>query len=238
MYYWISEPDFDFLMIKDLTKEKIFNGLDFPFYLEPHRDEFYDKFMIHFKYERIGYKTLEEFKDHLQDIMLINAMKYKHYYDTQQKAKTLKWWNNKDYEYEQTRTLNSKSDTSSKSQSQSTDFNESDSNTNDLTNSISRFSDNPEGRVDDIDRYLTNATKDSADNSTQTHDETSTNSTGTSSTDNKNVGFEMESTRVVEGGNIGVTSSGDLIVSWLKDGLIDVDKVILNDLKVLFMQVY
>lgn len=230
--------DYDFKMVKDLTQGQIFDHLDFPFYLEPHREEFYQHFMIHFKYERIGYPTLEEFRDHLQDIMITNSIKYKFYYQAQQKAKSLKWWNNKDYESTVTRTLQSRNEGTSNSTSSGTSTSEYDGTSNTIDSSTTKVSDVPEGRIDDIDRYLTSAQKDNGDSNTQTHDESSATSSDKSESRNQNTGNEQESIRTVEGGNIGVTSSGELVQSWLKDGLIEVDKMILKDLEVLFMQVY
>ena len=79
--------------------------VDYLFYDERYRAEFEKKFYKHFKYNRIAFDSEEMFSDMFQDILDVNYPKYKHYYDTLEKAKTLKWWNNKDFVTEFTRQL-------------------------------------------------------------------------------------------------------------------------------------
>ena len=79
--------------------------VDYLFYEPSLKFKFEEKFKLHFKYYQIGYSNLEMFKDHFKDILDLNYPKYKHYYDTLEKAKTLKWWNNKDFVTEFTRQL-------------------------------------------------------------------------------------------------------------------------------------
>lgn len=233
---WNDYREVERLKIKDLTKEQIFT-FDYPFYKDD-KSEFEQKFMLHFRYESIGYDTLDEFKDHLRDILTYEYPKYKHYYQTSLKAKDLKWWNNKDYEFTQERKLVTESTGSSNTKSENTGYSESHSYGTDSTTSVNKFSDTPEGTIDNIDRYMTTANQDKSDNTSQSNDEGSSNSTGDSTTKSNNNGNETETIKTIEGGNIGVTTSADLITSWLKDGFIDLDRIMLKDCEQLFQLVY
>lgn len=82
-----------------------------------------------------------------------------------------------------------------------------------------RYSDTPMGAIDNLDSYLTNATLDDTENSTTSKD-------------------ERKDTHVfTRHGNIGVTTTQQMIEQERKI-TIDLDVMIIDDLKDLFLQVY
>lgn len=114
-----------------------------------------------------------------------------------------------------------------------------------------RFSDTPQGQISNIDDYLTNATKDesemnksgqhtTADDHTETVNESSTGSVSTSST-GKTEGTASESGdktyTLTRRGNIGVQPLGQEIKIY-REALINVDMMIIADLEDLFLKVY
>ena len=88
----------------EIVKDREFNfPSDYPFYADGSdngtelRNKFQAKFVRHFKYNFIAYDNIQEFTDHFEDIMYVNYPKYRHYWETLEKAKAMKWWNNKDF---------------------------------------------------------------------------------------------------------------------------------------------
>ena len=79
----------------------------------------------------------------------------------------------------------------------------------------------------DIERYASSANKDT--NSTNYNDNSNSNSNQNSQGNEK--------TELISQGNIGTTSSAELLEKW-RNVLINIDEMIINDLQDLFMQVY
>lgn len=102
-----------------------------------------------------------------------------------------------------------------------------------------RNSDTPQGVIDNIDNYLTSATK--------THDETVTAYSGTSGTkdtvdttstnSDTTQGEQTEQYHITRKGNIGVQTFGEEMVKHRK-AIINIDMMIIDDLKDLFLGVY
>ena len=212
---------------------------DYPFYDESHRKEFERKFLLHFRYNEIGQETLQRFKYMLQDTLTMNHEKYLHFYKTKMKSQELQWWNNKDYHTEYSRELNKVDNSNNISNSSSSNSDSYENEGHNNTSSTSRFLDTPQGNVDNVDDgYATNVTKDNSnDNVTSLGVSSGTATNNSTSTNNRN-GRDTETIITNEYGNIGTTSSGDLVKSWLEDAYINVDLLIMNDCEELFMQVY
>lgn len=113
------------------------------------------------------------------------------------------------------------------------------------THTMTRFSDTPQGHVDNLENYLTNATEvDGETGDTLNRSETSTegtestsqaNTSGTHSTTSTDTGSEeYELTRR---GNIGVQPLGQEM-EYYRKALINVDTMIINELKDLFLLVF
>lgn len=101
--------------------------------------------------------------------------------------------------------------------------NSSDSQTTGKNDSSNRFSDTPQGRLENLDEYLTTATKDSASSS----------ATAKISGKDKNT----EKYTLVRKGNIGVQPLGGEVEN-IRNAFINIDMQIIEDLKDLFLMVY
>lgn len=99
------------------------------------------------------------------------------------------------------------------------------------TNNTSKFSDTPQGSVDNLDNYLTNATVENGDASSSTSENTSGSSTQeTEDTD------ETTST-MTRRGNIGVQPLGGEVEN-IRSAFINIDLQIIEELADLFLKIY
>ncbi len=101
-------------------------------------------------------------------------------------------------------------------------------NTDDVTsNRERRHSDTPQGSISNIDKYMSDATK----------EKDTVGSTGSSSTDVKSTGTGKEKYKLTRYGNIGVQPLGQEL-NVLRSSFINVDMEIIDELKDLFLKVY
>jgi hypothetical protein len=107
----------------------------------------------------------------------------------------------------------------------STQTSTSNSSSNDLVTSH----DTPQNRVDDLDKFMTTAQKSNSNNENSNSGNANTTSTGNTKSTDK--------TELISQGNIGVTSSAELLQKW-REVLINIDQLMFNDLKSLFLLVY
>ena len=218
---------------------KIFD-FDYPFYDPEHKKEFEEKFLLHFRYHEIGQETLQRFKYMLQDVLTTEAPKYDHYYKTWLVAKNLQWQYNKDYVEETCRELNTIDNSNSNSNSTSIGESGAYNTTTDITDSTSKFSDTPQGKIENLeDGYLTNATIDRNEDVITSDTNTSDSNKSSSNNSSSRTGKDTETIVNKQYGNIGVTSSGDLVESWNKTAVwFNIDKIIFDDCESLFMGIY
>lgn len=101
--------------------------------------------------------------------------------------------------------------------------NSSDSQTSGKNDSTNKFSDTPQGRLENLDEYLTTATKDNASSS----------ATAKASSKDKNT----EKYTLTRRGNIGVQPLGGEVEN-IRNAFINIDMQIIEDLKDLFLLVY
>lgn len=220
---------------------KNYNLFDFeyPFYDPDHKKEFEKKFLLHFRYHEIGCESIERFKYMLQDLLVTEYPRYKHYYDTWLIAKDLQWQYNKDYTEENKRVLDSTDNSNSNNTNISDNSTSTWSQTDDITDTTSKFSDTPQGEVTNIDTYITNATVDRTEDVTTSNIDGSDHSEGTTNTNSQRIGHDVETNTSKQYGNIGVTTSADLVTSWNKMAKqFNIDKMIFDDCEDLFMQIY
>lgn len=113
-------------------------------------------------------------------------------------------------------------------------------NTNDIDqNSTKKFSDTPQGSIDNLDSYLTEATRDNGKTTNKmVVDETDT---VTDLTGNDTVYTQDHTTTkdytITRKGNIGVQPLGGEVKN-IRDAFINIDQMVIHDLKDLFLQVY
>lgn len=120
-------------------------------------------------------------------------------------------------------------------------------NTSETTDKTIKFSDTPQGSIANIEAYMTNATKENGSSSgTSSMETTSTSSdrttgtssasmTGTAKSSSNNTGATSHT--LTRRGNIGVQPLGTE-VNNIRDAFINIDLMVINELKDLFLQVY
>lgn len=167
----------------------------YPIWDEKHRPELEKKILEHYMFRQIGFETAGRFKYELNKLMR-EIMPY-----------YVKIWATTQYKYNPIENYNMV-----EGSTDTVDHTE-----NGTHDALSKFSDTPQGSIDNIDKYLTTATQDSGKNDVKSNGKTE-------HTAHRN-------------GNIGVTSTQQLIEMERK-ATIDVDMQIIDSLNVLFLGVY
>ena len=185
------------------------------------KQNFEEKFKQHFFLYEIGFETVGLFKQQLQ--MTLNDIYpyYKQLYETEIRSINIDFMLNKDLKEtfiretigEGTNVVNS------------TQTSTSNSSSDDLMTSH----DTPQNQVQDLDKFMTAAQKSKSSNENSNTGNANTTSTGNTKSTDK--------TELISQGNIGITSSAELLQKW-RDVLINIDQLIFNDLKSLFLLVY
>ena len=209
--------------LRALNNPPFFKLFDFKydFYEESKKEQFEQKFIDYFYMREIEHATTEEFKHELRTKLNLIAPYYKQLYETELKSKNIEFLLNKDLKETFIREV--ESDTESLS-----NFN-NESNGKVKVETLSTTNDTPQNRIDDLDRYISSASKDK-------------NTSDTSSTDNgssisQNSNSAKEETTLISKGNIGTTSSAQLLRDW-RDVLINIDMMILEECEELFFKLF
>ena len=155
----------------------------YPIWDENHRAELEKKIIEHYMFRQIGFETAGRFKFELNKLMREIMPRY------------IKIWATTQYKYNPIENYNMREGSVDTAESKS----------------ASRFSDTPQGSIDNLDKYLSSANKDEGDSKS-----------------------EHEAWR---NGNIGVTTTQQMIEAERKV-TIDVDMMIIEDLNPLFLGVY
>lgn len=201
--------------INQLVNDLDFNLFDFEYNLYDNelKSVFEKKFIDHFYFYEIGLTPIARFKKALQ-IKLNDIYPYfKQLYQTELRCNDIDFMLNKDLKEQYTRELTGNSLVNQSSTSTTKDT------------SLNINNDTPQNKIDDLDQFMTSASK-NTDNSTM-------NSNGTNSAENNST----ETYSLVSQGNIGVTSSAELLEKW-RNVLINIDQLIFNECNDLFMLIY
>ena len=211
------------LQLYYIYRDKSYNLFDQPYnlYNNALKPYFEEKFFQHFMFHEIGFDNINIFKQHL--IATLNDIypKYKQLYETEIRCQNIYFMLNKDLKESYTRILNGES--VGNSQATST------SNNNSTSNDLSIANDTPQNRIDDLDKYMTSASK---SNSSSTNNSTSNANNSVNNKTNNTEEYEL-----ISQGNIGVTSSAELLEKW-RAVLINIDEMIFKELENLFLFVY
>lgn len=200
--------------------EKLFD-FEYKFYNEDNKKEFEEKFLNYFFFREIGFTEVDKFKKQLQTKLNIIYPYYVQLYDTELKSKGITFLLNKDLKETFIREVESENLNKNLSDSEST--------SNTENQSLNKFSDTPQNKIDNIDNYLTSVTKDTGNGKVTTN----SNSNNLS----EDMGKSSEKTELISQGNIGTTSSASLLQEW-RNVLINIDELILKELEELFMGVF
>lgn len=201
--------------LNQLVNALDFNLFDFDYNLYDNelKSAFEKKFIDHFYFYEIGLTPIARFKKALQIKLNDIYPYYKQLYQTELRSADIDFMLNKDLKEEYTRQLTGNSSVNQSSTSTSNDT------------SLNINNDTPQNKIDDLDKYMTSASK-NTDNSTM-------NSSGTNSAENNST----ETYSLISQGNIGVTSSAELLEKW-RSVLINIDQMIFEECNDLFMLIY
>lgn len=211
------------LQLYYIYKDDSYNLFDQPYnlYNNELKPYFEEKFFQHFMFYEIGFDNINIFKQHLISTLNDIYPKYKQLYETEIRCQNIDFMLNKDLKESYVRKLNGESE----GNSQATSNTDNISNSNDL----SIANDTPQNKIDDLDKYMTSASK-SNSNSTN-------NSTSNANNTIKNKSNNTEEYELISQGNIGVTSSAELLEKW-RNVLINIDLMIFKELENLFLFVF
>lgn len=217
---------------------KVFN-FDYDFYCddESMKTEFEKKFTDYYYFDEIGFETVGRFKHNLRSKLNLIMPYYKQLYITELEAQKIDFLLNKDLREEFIRTVDNEYENNGTNSG--TSKAKSDSNSKNTSNGKSTTS---ESRLDNgvADVNLRNLTGvvGVEDSSTVagTESNSSSNELKSNSNDKGNNKTE-EKTVLISKGNIGVTSSAELLEKW-RSVIINIDRQIIEECRDLFMLIY
>ena len=194
-----------------ILKDKNFELFDFDydFYNEEHKKEFEEKFINRYMFDEIGFETVSRFKHYLKEKLNRIAPYYNQLYQTELRCLEgdIDFMLNKDLH----ETINVKDKNTSKSKT------------------------NAKSKTLNKESYL--------DNGNASLELTEGNLTGVNSSDGNGItesdmsGENEQLTELISKGNIGVTSSAELLKQW-RQVLINIDEMIIEECRDLFMLLY
>lgn len=201
--------------IYTLLKDKNFQifNFDYDFYTDDFeiKKKFEQKFIDRYLFHEIGFETVARFKHYLKTTLNEIAPYYKQLYESEMRSKDIDFLLNKDYT--ETFTKDTLSNMSLEGTNTS-DFIEGGKNS-DIADGVSDVS-LTKGNLTSVNENISNSTGSSSSNTEG----------------NKNENYTLTGK-----GNIGITSSGELLEKW-REVMINIDKMILNELSDLFMLIY
>lgn len=188
------------------------------------------KFIDKYLFYEIGFCTVFKFKHYLKEKLNRIAPYYKQLYETEIKSRDIEFLLNKDLKEEFIREVEATKETTDNSVNDIT----SEYSGNTLTTDNNKESNIPNGNASiNLEQgYLTGVEQNINDveDSNTTDSTSSIESTGTEDNNLK------ETTTLISKGNIGVTSSAQLLKEW-RQVLINIDELIINECKDLFMMI-
>ena len=195
---------------------KIFD-FDYDFYTndETIKYNFEDKFINEYYFNEIGFETVGRFKQRLKTKLNKIMPYYTQLYQTELRAKDIDFMLNKDLEEVYERVL----------EGSNTSMNDVTVDNNSTSNVLESNIDNGNASLELEKGSLTNVGKSTINDNTR-----SSNSVNDTTS-------QTERTKLSSKGNIGVTSSAELLEKWRKV-IINIDDLIINECSDLFMQVY
>ena len=202
------------LELRYLYKDKKFKLFDFPYNLYDNdlKPWFEEKFFQHFMFYEIGFDSVAMFKQRLMSKLNEIFPYYKQLYETEIAAKSVDFLLNKDLKESYVRELTSNSNSTQESNATSNGL----STAGQLTPSLISNSQK-------IDKFMDTAQK----------DESSSNATSTG----ESSGNSKEEYTLTSQGNIGITSSAELLDKW-RQVLLNIDLMIFEECNDLFMQIF
>ena len=202
------------LELRYLYEDENFNLFDFPYnlYNNELKPWFEEKFFQHFMFYEIGFDTIGMFKQRLMTKLNDIYPYYRQLYETEIRSKGIDFMLNKDLKESYVRELTSNSNSNQESNVTSNSL----STAGQLTPSLIANSEK-------IDKFMDSAQKDNA----------ASNSTSTGESN----GNSREEYTLTSQGNIGITSSAELLTKW-RETILNIDLMIFEECNDLFMQIF
>ena len=204
--------EYDYYM-KDLVPEEVY---------QQKKKEFENKFLEFYYFDEIGYKTPDRFKQRLKNYLDMGFKVWQERYNTELEVQkqNINFLLNKDLIEERT--------TEGNATGNSTTTSSNTTNSNSSSNSKNTVNDTPDTRFTSTENFATSITT----------DETSSNSTNTGNGETTNTSNQNSNLneRFISKGNIGVTSSAELLEKW-REVIIDIDNEIIDGAEKYFMQI-
>ena len=189
---------------------------------EQKKKEFERKFIETYYFDEIGYTTPDRFKQRLKNYLDMGFKKWNERYKTELEVERqdINFLLNKDLIEERITEGNATGNSSTTSSSTS--------NNNSSANNKNTVNDTPDTRFTSTENFATSITN---DESTTNSSNTANGETTNTSNQNSNI-----NERFTSKGNIGVTSSAELLEKW-REVIIDIDNEIIEGAEKYFMQI-
>ena len=232
------------MSIQEMINDELINGIfpeNYLFYVDDvnAQKEFEEKFIRHYYYREIGFGSPFVFKQKLATLLMVRMPYWKQLYQTELESRNINFLLNKDLRESFIREVETDNETSGTSTTQ-----QNSNSTNTISQNGTSSNNHNESTIRDgvsvsslSEGYLTGV---SSDNST-----TSSTGNSNSSDDISSKGLSsqsgnektLEKTELISQGNIGITSSAQLLKEW-RDVLINMDEIIIKECNQLFMKLY
>lgn len=203
------------LEISQIVRDKNFNVFDFDYDFYTNdlsiRKNFEQKFLDYYMFHEIGFETIPRFKHNLKSKLNTIMPYYKQLYISEMRTQEIDFMLNKDYKETYTRNID--------------DLNSMTGNNKNTYEDNSKSSDISDG-VSDVSLTKGNLTSTSGNTSN------SNDILNSESIRNRNESYTLEGK-----GNIGITSSAELLEKW-RGVMINIDQMIIDECHDLFMLVY
>ena len=206
----------------DFSYDYYMKGLVSDEVYEQKKKEFENKFLEFYYFDEIGYKAPDRFKQRLKNYLDMGFKKWQERYNTELEVQkqNINFLLNKDLIEERTTEGNATGNSSTTSSSTS--------NNNSSANNKNTVNDTPDTRFTSTENFATSITT----------DENSSNSSNTANGETTNTSNQNSSMseKFTSKGNIGVTSSAELLEKW-REVIIDIDNEIIDGAEKYFMQI-
>lgn len=202
--------------IAESNNLKVFD-FDYSFYDNDLKPVFEDKFIQHYYIDEIGFETIGRFKQRLRAKLNEIMPRYTQLYQTELASKDINFLLNKDLKETFIREVD---------------------NTNNMTgDSLNKVNGNDNTDYKESSIGNGNATLSYNSLTSINQNNNNFNNTNSSNSNVVNKGNEREETTLLSQGNIGITSSAELLQKW-RDVIINIDQMILKECRDLFMTIY
>lgn len=195
---------------------KVFN-FDYDFYTDDEviKKKFEDKFIDEYYFNEIGFETVARFQHRLKTRLNKIANYYRQLYKTELEAENINFLLNKDLKETFEREVLGENSS--------------------LSEVVVNGTSNNNFKESSVDQG--NASLFLDDGGLTTVNKNDNTSKSDSSNKENNTNNQKESTTLISQGNIGITSSAELLDKW-RNVLINIDELIINDCADLFMQIF